>query len=455
MGRLSIILKAGNMFDQLSGRLQKVMKYLRGEGKITERNMAEALRMIRLALLEADVNYRVVKDITERIRAKALNQEVLDSLTPAQQVIKIVRDELTSILGEEAKPLRFAGQPPTIIMLVGLQGSGKTTSCGKLARWATGLHKNPLLVSFDLKRPAAQDQLKMIASQLHLPFYEMSREQMNAPERALKELLLFTKNRGHDPLIVDTAGRLHIDEELMAELRLVKDILQPAEIIYVGDSMTGQDAVRSAQAFEEKIGLTSVILTKLDGDARGGAALSIVSVTGRPIKFVGTGEKFDKLEVFHPDRMASRILGMGDILSLIEKAEEEADIKEAEEMTRKLAKEEFSLDDFRKQLRQIKKMGSLSQLLKHLPSGGIFKNISAVEMDDRKILHFEAIINSMTPREREDPRIIDGRRRGRIARGSGRPVHEVNQLLKQFSEMKKMMKKSEFKKVLTTIPRSR
>ncbi|MDH7513579.1 MAG: signal recognition particle protein [Clostridiales bacterium] len=443
------------MFDQLSSRLQKVMKYLRGEGKITEKNMAEALRMIRLALLEADVNYRVVKDIIERIRAKALNQEVLDSLTPAQQVIKIVRDELTAILGEEEKPLRFAGQPPTILMLVGLQGSGKTTSCGKLARWATGLHKNPLLVSFDLKRPAAQDQLKMIASQLHLPFYEMSREEMNVPERALKELLSFTKNRGHDPLIVDTAGRLHIDEELMAELRLVKDILQPAEIIYVGDSMTGQDAVRSAQAFEEKIGLTSVILTKLDGDARGGAALSIVSVTGRPIKFVGTGEKFDKLEVFHPDRMASRILGMGDILSLIEKAEEEADIKEAEEMTRKLAKDEFSLDDFRKQLRQIKKMGSLSQLLKHLPSGGIFKNISAVEMDDRKILHFEAIINSMTPREREDPRIIDGRRRSRISRGSGRPVYEVNQLLKQFSEMKKMMKKSNFKKILTTIPRSR
>jgi signal recognition particle subunit SRP54 len=443
------------MFDQLSGRLQKVMKYLRGEGKITEKNMAEALRMIRLALLEADVNYRVVKDITERIRAKALNQEVLDSLTPAHQVIKIVRDELTAILGQEAKPLRFSGQPPTILMLVGLQGSGKTTSCGKLARWATGLHKNPLLVSFDLKRPAAQDQLKMIASQLHLPFYGMGKGQMAAPEKALKELILFTKNRGHDPLIVDTAGRLHIDEELMAELRLVKDILQPAEIIYVGDSMTGQDAVRSAQAFEEKIGLTSVILTKLDGDARGGAALSIVSVTGRPIKFVGTGEKFDKLEIFHPDRMASRILGMGDILGLIEKAEEEADLKEAEEMARKLAKEEFTLDDFRKQLRQIKKMGSLSQLLKHLPSGGVYKNISAVEMDDRKILHFEAIINSMTPREREDPRIIDGRRRGRIARGSGRPVHEVNQLLKQFLEMKKMMKKSEFKKILTTIPRSR
>lgn len=442
------------MFEQLSTRLQKVMKFLRGEGKITEKNMAEALRMIRLALLEADVNYKVAKDVIERIQAKALNQEVLDSLTPAQQVIKIVRDELTAILGQESRPLRFAGQPPTIFMLVGLQGSGKTTTCGKLAKWAAGLHKNPLLVSFDLKRPAAQDQLKMIGAEIHLPFYEMGKDQLAAPERALKELVLFARNRGHDPLVVDTAGRLHIDEELMAELRMVKDILEPAEIIYVGDAMTGQDAVRSAQAFEEKIGLTSVILTKLDGDARGGAALSIVSVTGKPIKFIGVGEKFDKLEVFYPDRMASRILGMGDVLSLIEKAEETADLKEAEELARKLRKEEFTLDDFRKQLQQLKKMGSLSQLLKYLPSGGAFKNLSAVEMDDKKILHFEAIISSMTPREREDPRIVDGRRRSRIAKGSGRPVHEVNQLLKQFLEMKKMMKKPQFKKILSTIPRS-
>ncbi|MBM3285498.1 MAG: signal recognition particle protein, partial [Candidatus Aminicenantes bacterium] len=359
------------------------------------------------------------------------------------------------LLGGEAKPLRFSGPPPTILMLVGLQGSGKTTSCGKLARWAVGLHRNPLLVSFDLKRPAAQDQLKMIAGQLKLPFYEMTREQMAAPEKALKELLLATKNRGHDLLIVDTAGRLHIDEDLMRELRLVKELLQPTEIIYVGDAMTGQDAVRSAQAFEAKIGLTSVILTKLDGDARGGAALSIVSVTGKPIRFAGTGEKFDRLEVFHPDRMAARILGMGDILSLIEKAEEEADLEEAEEMARKIVREEFTLEDFRKQLRQIKKMGSLSQLLKYLPSGGAFKNVAAAEMDDRKLLHSEAIINSMTPREREDPRIIDGRRRARIACGSGRPVYEVNQLLKQFLEMKKMMKKSQFKKILTTIPRGR
>ena len=443
------------MFEQLSSRLQKAMKYLRGEGKITEKNMAEALRMIRLALLEADVNYRVVKEILERIQRKALHQEVLNSLTPAQQVIKIVRDELADILGREAQPLRFSSQPPSILMLVGLQGSGKTTTCGKLARWALGLKKTPLLVSFDLKRPAAQDQLKMIAGQLDLPFYEMTKEQMAFPERALKDLVLFTKNRGYDLLLVDTAGRLHVDEDLMEELRLVKEALQPTEVIYIGDAMTGQDAVKSAQIFEEKIGLTSVILTKLDGDARGGAALSIVSVTGKPIKFAGLGEKFDKLEVFHPDRMASRILGMGDVLSLIEKAEQEADLKEAEELARKLGREEFTLEDFRKQLLQIKKMGSFSQILSFLPNIGMFKDVSAVDLDDKKILHFEAIINSMTPGEREDPRIIDGRRRQRISRGSGRPVPEVNQLLKQFMEMKKMMKKSHFKKIISTIPRSR
>jgi signal recognition particle subunit SRP54 len=443
------------MFDQLSARLENVLKFVRGEGKITQKNMAEALRMIRLALLEADVNYKVVKELVEKIQSKALDQKVLDSLTPAQQVIKILRDELTAILGQEAKPLRFSGQPPTILMLVGLQGSGKTTSCGKLAKWCLTLQKNPLLVSFDLKRPAAQDQLQMIAGQLGLPFYEMNREQMASPQKALKDLIIHTRNRGYEPLIVDTAGRLHVDEDLMTELRLVKEALQPTEIIYVGDAMTGQDAVRSAQAFEEKIGLTSVILTKLDGDARGGAALSIVTVTGKPITFVGTGEKFDKLEVFHPDRMASRILGMGDILGLIEKAEQEADVKEAEEIARKLSQDEFTLEDFRKQLRQIRKMGSFSQILKYLPSGGMFKNLAGVDMDDRKVLHFEAMIGSMTPREREDPRIIDGRRRLRIARGSGRPVFEVNQLLKQFLEMKRMMKKPQFKKIISSIPRSR
>jgi signal recognition particle subunit SRP54 len=436
------------MFDQLSDRLQKAMKFLKGEGKVTEKNMGEALKMIRLALLEADVNYKVVKDFEARIKEKALHQDVLDSLTPAQQVIKIVRDELTSVLGGSDKPLQFASIPPSIFMLVGLQGSGKTTTTGKLARWALSKGRHPFLVSFDLKRAAAQDQLKIIAGSLNLPFYEMTAEKMARPEEALRELIRETKNRGHDLLLVDTAGRLHIDDELMEELKLVKTILAPIETIYVGDAMTGQDAVKSAQAFAERIGLTSIVLTKLDGDARGGAALSIVTVTGTPIKFVGVGEKFDKLEVFHPDRMASRILGLGDLLGLIEKAESAADLKEAEEMARKLRKAEFTLDDFKKQLVQLKKMGSLSGLLSHLPGTGVFKKLAAADIDDRRLVHFEAIIGSMTVEERENPRIINGSRRQRIARGSGRPIHEVNQLLKQFQEMQRMMKGGAFKKML-------
>jgi len=427
------------------------MKFLRGEGKITEKNMAEALKMIRLTFLESDVNYKVVKDFEEKIRNKALDEKVLSSLTPAQQVIKIVRDEMTAILGQEAKKLEFSSHPPSIFMLVGLQGSGKTTSCGKLAKWVLNLKKSPLLVSFDLKRPAAQEQLKMIAKMLDLPFYEMTKERMSSPPEALKELLKFATNRGFDPLIVDTAGRLHIDDDLMMELRMVRDILKPAEVIYVGDSMTGQDAVKSSQIFEKKIGLTSVILTKLDGDARGGAALSIVSVTGKPIKFIGVGEKFDKLEVFHPDRMASRILGMGDILSLVEKAEKEADLDETKALARKLRKQEFGLEDFKKQLVQMKKMGSLSHILSLLPESGPFKNVSKMNIDGKKILHYEAIINSMTLEERENPKMISGSRRMRIAKGSGRPVSEVNQLLKQFLEMRKMMKKSHFQKILSGV----
>ncbi len=440
------------MLDQLSNRLQKVVKFLRGEVKITEKNMAEALKMIRLALLEADVNYRVVKDFEAKIKEKALDEKILESLTPSQQVIKIVRDELTVMLGQETKKLTFASPPPSIFMLVGLQGSGKTTTCGKLAKWLKNMGKNPMLVSFDLKRPAAQEQLDIITQNLNLSFYGLTEDQVADPKKALKKILAETKTRGHDTLLVDTAGRLHVDEELMEELRMVRDILDPTEVIYVGDSMTGQDAVRSAQQFEEKIGLTSIFLTKLDGDARGGAALSIVSVTGKPIKFVGVGEKFDKFEVFHPDRMASRIMGMGDVLSLIEKAEQETDLKEAEELARKLRTQEFSLEDFRKQLGQLKKMGSMSQFLNMLPTGGVFKQMSKMNIDDKRILYFEAIINSMTAKERENPKIIDGSRRKRIARGSGRPVSEVNQLLKQYSEMKKMMKKSQFKKMLSSMP---
>ncbi len=436
------------MFEQLTEKLQKTLKYIRGEGKITEKNIAEALKMLRLAFLEADVNYKVVKEFEEKVKSRALNQEVMMSLSPGQQFIKIVRDELTEILGQEARGLTWASHPPSVFMLVGLQGSGKTTTAGKLGRYVQGQGKNPLLVSFDLKRLAAQDQLRIIARSLDLPFYEMTADRMKKPEEALKELLTYSRNRGYEPLIVDTAGRLHIDDELMAELRLARDILRPAEVIYVGDAMTGQDAVRSAQAFEEKIGLTSIILTKLDGDARGGAALSITYVTHRPIKFIGVGEKLDKLEVFHPDRMASRILGMGDILSLIEKAEEETDLKQAEEMARKLKKNQFTLEDFRQQLVQLKKMGSLSGLMNFLPKVGPFKNLGNLDIDDKKLIYFEAIINSMTREERENPRIIDGRRRARIARGSGRPVQEVNQLLKQFFEMEKLLKKGTFQKLL-------
>ncbi len=440
------------MFDQLSDRMQKLTKYLRGEVKITEKSMAEALRMLRLAFLEADVNYRVVKDFEAKIKEKAFEKKVLQSLSPAQQVIKIVRDDLTEILGKDTKKLEFSSQPPTIFMLVGLQGSGKTTTCGKLAKWVQALKKNPLLVSFDLKRPAAQDQLKMISAKLSIPFYELSKNQMASPKKALKDVVQHAKSHGFDPLVVDTAGRLHVDEELMEELRLARKSLNPTEVIYVGDSMTGQDAVKSARLFDEKIGLESIILTKLDGDARGGAALSIVSVTGKPIKFVGTGEKFDQFETFHPDRMASRILGLGDILGLIEKAEQDADIKEAELLTKKMIKEDFTLEDFKKQLEQLRKMGSLSQFMGMLPKGGQFKNISKMNIDDKKMIYFEAIINSMTLKERLNPKIIQGSRRSRIARGSGRSVSEVNQLLKQFFEMKKMMKKSSFQKLLSSFP---
>jgi signal recognition particle subunit SRP54 len=440
------------MFDQLSDRLEKMMKFLRGEGKLTEKNMGEALKMIRMAFLEADVNYKVVREFEEKIKTKALGEDVLSSLTPAQQVIKIVRDEMTAILGGTDKPIAFAGTPPSIFMLVGLQGSGKTTTCGKLARWVRGIHKNPLLVSFDLKRPAAQDQLKTIAGSVGFPFYEMTAGQMASPHAALRELILHTRNRGFDPLIVDTAGRLHVDDELMTELRMVKDILNPVEVIYVGDAMTGQDAVKSAQAFADRIGITSVILTKLDGDARGGAALSIVSVTGKPVKFIGIGEKFDKLEVFHPDRMASRILGMGDVLGLIEKAQEKADLEETEEIARRLRKQEYTLEDFKKQLVQMKKMDSLSGILNMLPKAGILKDISKVQVDEKRLVYFEAIINSMTPEERRNPKILNGSRRLRISRGCGRPVFEINQLLKQFMEMQKMMKGSQFRKLLSRVP---
>ncbi|MFW6123711.1 MAG: signal recognition particle protein [Acidobacteriota bacterium] len=443
------------MLEQISERLQNVMKFLRGEGKITEKNMREALKMIRMAFLEADVNYKVVKDFEVRVKEKALDQSVLASLTPAQHVMKIIRDELTNILGQKEQNMSYSKTSPTIFMVVGLQGTGKTTTCGKLAMREMGVnHNHPLLVSFDLKRPAAQDQLKTIAKDVGSAHYEFSKKQMNSPHKALEDVVKYAEQHNHTPLIVDTAGRLHIDDELMGELKLVKDNLEPDEIIYIGDSMTGQDAVKSAAVFEEKVGLTSIILSKLDGDARGGAALSIAAVTGKPIKFIGVGEKFDKLEVFHPDRMASRIIGMGDMLSLIEKAERETDVRQAEALAKKLKRDEFTLEDFKKQIEQVKKMGPLSQILKDLPSGGVFKNIHKINIDDKKVQYFEAIINSMTPSERNNPKIVNGSRRRRIARGSGRPVSEVNQLLKQFFDMRKMMKKSGFKKMISSFPLS-
>ena len=443
------------MLEQISERLQNVMKFLRGEGKITEKNMQEALRMMRMAFLEADVNYKVVKDFEARVKEKALDQSVLASLTPAQQVVKIVRDELMVMLGQKEQKMNYSNIPPSIFMIVGLQGTGKTTTCGKLAKREMDVNKNnPLLVSFDVKRPAAQEQLKTIAEDIHASHYEFSKKQMSSPHKALDDVMKYAKRNNHNPLIVDTAGRLHIDHELMKELKLVKRDLRPDEVIYIGDSMTGQDAVKSAAVFEEKIGLTSIILSKLDGDARGGAALSIAAVTGKPIKFIGVGEKFDKLEVFHPDRMASRIIGMGDMLSLIEKAEKETDMKQAQELAKKLKRDEFTLQDFKKQIEQVKKMGSLSQILKDLPSGGVFKNINKINIDDKKVQYFEAIINSMTPSERNNPKMINGSRRRRIAKGSGRPVSEVNQLLKQFFEMRKMMRKSGFKKMISSFPLS-
>jgi signal recognition particle subunit SRP54 len=411
--------------------------------------------MMRMAFLEADVNYKVVKDFEVRVKEKALDQKVLASLTPAQQVVKIIRDELTVMLGQKEQNLNYSDNPPSIFMVMGLQGTGKTTTCGKLAmREMEVNHNHPLLVSFDLKRPAAQEQLRTIAKDIHSAHYEFSKKQMSSPHQALDDVIEHTKQNNHNPLIVDTAGRLHIEDELMEELKLVKNILKPDEIIYVGDSMTGQDAVKSAAVFEEKIGLTSIILSKMDGDARGGAALSITAVTRKPIKFIGVGEKFDKLEKFHPDRMASRIIGMGDMLSLIEKAEKETDIKQAEALAKKLQRDEFTLEDFKKQIEQVKKMGSLSHILKDLPSVGVFKNINKISIDDKKVHYFEAIINSMTPSERNNPKIINGSRRRRIATGSGRPVSEVNQLLKQFFDMKKMMKKAGFKKMISSFPLS-
>lgn len=425
------------MFENLSEKLQRIFKNLRGEGKLTEANMEAALREIRVALLEADVHFRVVKQFIEDVRRKALGQEVLTAFSPAQQVVKIVRDELVRMLGGHQARLRFSNEPPTVMLLVGLQGSGKTTTAGKLARMLAREGHSPLMVSVDVYRPAAREQLSVIARQLGLPVYDPeASDPLELARAARREAAL----SGRDVLLVDTAGRLHIDDQLMTELEQLRKLLAPTEILFVADAMTGQDAVRSAEEFHKRLGITGVILTKMDGDARGGAALSIRSVTGQPIKLVGTGERFDALEAFHPDRIASRILGMGDVLSIIEKVEQTMDQRKAEEMQRKLLENEFTLEDFRDQLRQLRKLGPLESLLSMVPALGPLKGLKNVEIDEKEITRVVAIIDSMTPQERANHMIINGSRRRRIARGSGTTVQEVNRLLKEYAQMRKMMK---------------
>jgi signal recognition particle subunit SRP54 len=433
------------MFENLQEKLQRAFKSLRGQAVLTEENISEALKQIRLALLEADVNFKVVKDLIDRIQAKAVGQEVLTALSPGEQVIKIVRDELVETLGKDTAKLKFASQPPTVVLMTGLQGSGKTTTSGKLANWLKNGGHRPLLVSVDVYRPAAREQLKVVAAAIKANLYEGEVGEANTAtvERLAKEARKEAIISGCDVLIVDTAGRLHIDEQLMDEMQSLKRMLNPQEILFVADSMTGQDAVKSADEFHKKLRLTGVVLTKMDGDARGGAALSIRQVTGQPIKFIGIGEKYDALEPFHPDRIVSRILGMGDILSLIEKAESQIDKKKAQELaTKALTGDGFSLEDFRDQLRQVRKMGSLQSIMGMLPSIGPFSGMqkAADRVDEKQINRVEAIINSMTAYERDHHEAINGSRRKRIARGSGTSVQEVNNLLRQYAQMKKMFK---------------
>lgn len=426
------------MFDNLSDKFQKIFKNLKGQGKLSESNIKEALREVRMALLEADVHYKVAKDFVAGIASRAVGQEVMQSLTPGQQVIKIVHDELTGLMGGEAEPLRLTGRIPVAVMLVGLQGSGKTTTAGKLARKLSNDGRRPCLVPADVYRPAAIDQLKTLAGQLKLPVYSSSA--LQKPEEIVKEAFNYARQENCDTLIVDTAGRLHIDSELMEELSRLKGILQPAEILLVADSMTGQDAVQVADSFNQKLGLSGIILTKLDGDARGGAALSIRSVTHCPIKLIGIGEKLDALEVFHPDRMSSRILGMGDVLSMIEKAQEAFDAEEAQEIARKFKQDTFTLEDFRNQLQQVKKMGSFDQILSMLPGMGILKELKKVQVDPKDFTRMEAVINSMTKEERRNADLLNASRRKRIADGSGTTVQDVNRVLKSYEDSRRMMR---------------
>jgi len=423
-------------FEGLSSKLQDITRKLRGKARITESDLKEMLREVKLAMLEADVNYKIVKDFMANIQEKALGQDVLKSLTPGQQVIKIVKDELVELLGGVESKINFTPNPPTIIMLVGLQGSGKTTTAGKLANLLRKQGKKPLLVACDVYRPAAIKQLQVVGSQLNIPVY--SNEQSKDVVHIAKQAMSVAISKLNDVVILDTAGRLHIDEELMQELKNVKQGLKPHEILLVVDSMTGQDAVNVAQSFNESLGIDGVVLTKLDGDTRGGAALSVKKVTNRPIKFAATGEKLSDIEVFHPDRMASRILGMGDVLSIIEKAEESFDLEEAEKLEKQLKKKEFDLDDYLTQLRQVKKMGSFSSILKMIPG---MANIKDLKVDDKEFVKIEAIICSMTSKERKNPKLLNASRRIRIAKGSGTTVQQINQFMKSFEMTQKMMKK--------------
>jgi signal recognition particle subunit SRP54 len=424
------------MFNALTEKLNSILTQLRRRGALTEKDLDEGLRQVRLALLEADVNYKVVKKFIDDVKQKALGAQILESLTPGQQIVKIVRDELVQILGGTRAELHLTNWP-SVLLLVGLQGSGKTTMAGKLAKYLTEeLQKRVLLAATDLQRPAAIEQLKQLGAKLGYPVYAEGRTPLEVAEGALTE----ARKNSFDVVIIDTAGRLQINEELMKELVEMKERLQPTEILLVADAMTGQEAVNIAQTFDQRLRLTGIILTKLDGDARGGAALSMVTVTGRPIKFIGVGEKLEDLEVFHPDRMAERILGMGDILSLIEEAEARVDAKKAEEFVRKIQKESFTLEDFRQQIQQLRRMGPITKLLEKLPG------MQKVEVDEKALVKIEAIINSMTPQERRHPEILNARRKRRIALGSGTQVSDINKLLKRFEEARKMMKQLKGKK---------
>ncbi|GAB4335462.1 MAG: signal recognition particle protein [Calditrichia bacterium] len=430
------------MFEDLTAKLETALKKIRGQGRLTEKNVADSMKEIRRALLEADVNYKVVKDFVKSVTEKAVGEEVIRSVTPGQLIVKIVYDELVSLMGEAQTPIKLGGLPPSVVMLAGLQGSGKTTFASKLANYLRKKGHKPMLVAADIYRPAAIEQLKVLGKSLNVPVYsEDSQDAVGICQRAVQA----ARQQGCDVLILDTAGRLHIDESMMQELEQIKNTLKPNEILFIADGMTGQDAVNAAKQFLDRLDYDGVVLTKMDGDARGGAALSIRAVTQRPIKFISQGEKPDALEPFYPDRMASRILGMGDVVTLVEKAQEAVDLENAKKLEKKLRKDQFTLEDFYEQLQNVKKMGPLDQLLGMIP--GVGRQLKNVSIDDSAFSRVEAIINSMTPEERRNPKILNGSRRRRIAMGSGTRIQDVNQLIKQFEDMRKMIRRMRGKKI--------